>query len=123
MEPVLAAILESGDPERLYMGLSLLVSAASEGREARALAGFGALGPLLDPALEAHTRAVHVIAAEQDAFAHTLAELRDTAFELCGIWGCAAAVQATGVDPARLAGVISTPRFLRDAAGAELIFV
>ena len=31
MDGVLAAILESGDPERLYTGLSLLVSAASEG--------------------------------------------------------------------------------------------
>ena len=44
-----AAILESGELERLYTGLSLLVSAAAEGRPARGLAGFGALGPLLDP--------------------------------------------------------------------------
>ncbi len=57
MEGVLAAILESGDPERLYTGLSLLVSAASAGEEARGLVTFGALGALLDPELEARARA------------------------------------------------------------------
>ena len=36
MGAVLAAILESDDPERLYTGLSLLVCAASAGEEARA---------------------------------------------------------------------------------------
>ena len=36
---MLAVILESADPERLYTGLSLLVSA----EEARGLATFGAL--------------------------------------------------------------------------------
>jgi peroxiredoxin family protein len=51
MEGVLAAILESGEPERLYTGLSLLVSTASAGEEARALIGFGALRALLDPEL------------------------------------------------------------------------
>jgi peroxiredoxin family protein len=128
---VLAAILESGDLERLYTGLSLLVSAASEGRPARGLATFGALGPLLDPDLQARARreAVHVTEAERDAFARTLAELRDAAAELpdCRIWACAAAVQATGADWAtvsqRLAGVTSTPQFLREVAGAQLVVV
>jgi peroxiredoxin family protein len=125
---VLAAILESGDPERLYTGLSLLVSAASEGREARALATFGALGPLLDPDLEARAReARHVVEGEREAFARTLAELRDAALEMCCIWACAAAVQANGADwgeaGERLAGVISIPQFLREAAGAQLVFV
>jgi peroxiredoxin family protein len=128
---VLAAILESGDPERLYTGLSLLVSAASEGRPARGLAMFGALGPLLDPELEARARrgAPHVIEAEREAFARTLAQLRDAARELpdCAIWACAAAVQATGADraevEARLAGITSTPQFLRDVADAQLVVV
>lgn len=128
---MLAAILESRDPERLYSGLSLLVSAASEGRPARGLAMFGALGPLLDPDLEAHAllTAHHVIEAERPAFARTLAQLRDAAAELpdCSIWACAAAVESTGVDradvEARLAGVTSTPQFLRDVAGAQLVFV
>jgi peroxiredoxin family protein len=124
MESVLAAILESDDPERLYTGLSLLVSAASEGREARALVGFGALRVLLAPDLPVPT---HVIEAERDAFARTLAELRDAALELCSVWACAAAVQANGVDWAaadeRLTGVMSTPQFVREAAGAQLVFV
>jgi peroxiredoxin family protein len=128
---VLAAILESGDLERLYTGLSLLVSAASEGRPARGLATFGALGPLLDPDLRERARreATHVTEAEREAFARTLAELRDAAAELpdCRIWACAAAVQATGADwatvSARLEGVTSTPQFLREVAGAQLVVV
>jgi peroxiredoxin family protein len=128
---VLAAILESGDPERLYTGLSLLVSAASNGEPARGLVTFGALGALLDPALEARARATatHVTDAERPAFARTLNELRAAAAELpdCRIWACAAAVQARGADWAtvseRLEGVISTPQFLREVAGAQLVVV
>ena len=48
---MIAAFLESGDLQRLYTGLSLLVSAAAEGRPARALLGFGALEPVLDERL------------------------------------------------------------------------
>jgi peroxiredoxin family protein len=133
MTDVLAAILESGDLQRLYTGLSLLVSAASEGRPARGLATFGALDALLDP--ELYERALRpgaapdVIDAERAAFARTLSELRDAAAALpeCRIWACAAAVQATGAEWAtvseRLAGVISTPQFLRDVAGAQLVVV
>ena len=126
---MLAAILESGDLERLYTGLSLLVSAASEGQPARGQVTFGALGPLLDPDLRERARreAAHVAEAEREAFARTLAELRDAAAELpdCRIWACAAAVQATGADWAtvseRLDGVTSTPQFLREVAGAQLV--
>jgi peroxiredoxin family protein len=127
MEGVLAAILESGDPERLYTGLSLLVSAASAGEEARALATFGALGALLDPELEALARtAPHVIDAERDAFARTLVELRAAVAELpnCRIWACSAAVQTTGATVAApLEGTLSTPGFLRQVAGARLVVV
>jgi peroxiredoxin family protein len=130
MEGVLAAILESGDLERLYTGLSLLVSAASEGRPARGLASFGALGPLLDPQLETHALAApRIVASERAAFARTLAELRDAATSLpdCRIWACAAAVQAIGADwnqvNERLAGVLSTPQFLREVADAQLVVV
>lgn len=118
MEGVLAAILESADPERLYTGLSLL---ASE-EDARGIATFGALGVLLDPDLEARARtAPHVIDVERDAFARTLVELR--AIVAPRIWACTAAVQATGLDPAGLAGVTSMPSFLRDVAGAQLVVV
>jgi peroxiredoxin family protein len=129
----IAAVLESGDLQRLYMGLSLLVSAAADGREARALVGFGALGPLLDERLEG--RALRPDAAPDLAeparatFARSLADLRDTALALpeCRLWACAAAVEGTGLSRAlveeRLDGVLSTPRFLAEVAGAELLFV
>lgn len=113
---MIAVILASGEPERLYTGLSLLVSAAADGRRAIALATFGALEALLaEPP------------AGDDVFSRTLRELRDTAPELVTIWGCAAAVEAAGVDradvEARLDGVLSTPRFLREAREAQLVVV
>jgi peroxiredoxin family protein len=130
---MIAVFLESGELERLYTGLSLLVSAAADGRSARALVGFGALAPLLDERLFARAlrpeAAPDVSEAGREAFARTLAELRDTALALedCRVWACAAAVEATGTDralvEARLHGVLSTPRFLREVAGAELVVV
>ena len=130
---MIAVILESGELERLYTGLSLLVSSAADGRPARALVGFGALAPLLDERLLARAlrpeAAPDVSDAGREAFARTLAELRDTALALedCRVWACAAAVEATGADralvEARLDGVLSTPRFLREVAGADLVVV
>ena len=129
----IAVVLESGELERLYTGLSLLVSAAADGRPARALAGFGALGPLLDERLLARAlrpdAAPDVTELARETFARTLAELRDTALELedCRIWACAAAVEATGVERAAveacLNGVMSVPRFLREVDGAQLVVV
>lgn len=130
---MIAAILESGEPERLYTGLSLLVSAAADGTEARGLVTFGALAALLDDALEARAlapgAAPHVTAAEAEPFARTLAELRAMARELPALrlWACAAAVEATGASraavDAHLHGVMSTPRFLREVEGASLVVV
>jgi peroxiredoxin family protein len=128
---MLAVVLESGDPERLYTGLSLLVSTAAAGEEARGLVTFGALGPLLDDGLEAWARAhaTHVVEAEREPFARTLVELRAAARELpeCRLWACAAALQARGLEwtavEGRLEGVTSTPGFLRDTAGARLVVV
>jgi len=115
---MLAAILESGAPERLYTGLSLLVSTAAEGEPARGLVSFGALGALLtEPDGEA------------GPLGRSLAELRATARELpeLRLWACAAAVDMTGASRAdverRLDGVMSTPRFLRETAGARLVVV
>ena len=128
---MIAAILESGELERVSTGLSLLVSAATAGRPARALATYGALGVLLDEELEARAlaegAAPHVAPEGRAVFARTLVELRAAARELedVRIWACAAAVQATGTDWAlvneRLDGVLSTPRFLAEVAGAELV--
>jgi peroxiredoxin family protein len=130
---MIAAFLESGELERLYTGLSLLVSAAAEGRPARALVGFGAMEPMLDERLLARAlspdSAPAVSHLGREAFAHTLTELRDAALELedCRVWACAAAVEATGVEravvEARLAGVMSVPRFLREVDGAQLVVV
>ena len=130
---MIAAFLESGELQRLYTGLSLLVSAAADGRPARALVGFGALAPMLDDGLMG--RALHAGGAPdvadpgREVFARTLAELRDAALELdgCRVWACAAALEATGTERARvqerLHGVMSTPRFLREVAGAQLVVV
>jgi hypothetical protein len=112
---MLAAILESDDPERLYTALSLLVSAASEGEPARALVGFGALAALFAPPAPRH-----VLEAELDPFTNTLHALRDTALELCDVKACAAAAQATGID--RLP-TISTAQFVSETLGARLVFV
>jgi peroxiredoxin family protein len=115
---MLAAILESGEPTRLYTALSLLVSTAAEGEPARGLASFGALAVLLADPVDG-----------DDPFTRTLAELRRTAAEMdgCEIYACAAAVETTGVDRAevqrKLDGVMSTPRFLRETAGARLVVV
>jgi peroxiredoxin family protein len=130
---MIAAILESGELERLYTGLSLLVSAAAEGRPARGLAAFGALGPLLDEQLAARAlrpdETPHLTEPGRATFARSLTELRDLARELedCRIWACAAAVETTGVSAAeveaRLDGVMSTPRFLREIGDAQLVVV
>ena len=50
---MIAVILASGRLDRLYTGLSLLVSTAAEGETALGLATFAALDPLLDERLEA----------------------------------------------------------------------
>ena len=72
---------------------------------------------------------VDAIARAVGTDARTLTELRDAALELedCRVWACAAAVEATGVEraavEARLAGVMSVPRFLREVDGAQLVVV
>jgi peroxiredoxin family protein len=123
---MIAVILASGEPTRLYTGLSLLVSAASDGEPARGLVTFDALAPMVDPDLEGWAlRSAEV--ADAETFARTLAGLRDAAAELpgCRIWACAAAAETTGVARAeideRLDGVLSTPRFLREIGDARLV--
>jgi peroxiredoxin family protein len=122
---MIAVILASGAPDRLYTGLSLLVATAAEGEPAHGLATFGALGALLREELPPPPAEV----VEPAVFARTLAELRATAAELpaCRLWACAAAVETTGADPeavaARFAGVRSITRFLRETGEARLVVV
>jgi hypothetical protein len=133
---MIAAVLETDEPTRLYSGLSLLVSAASAGRPARGLAGFGTLPLLLLDAEALAARAALPAASPsladgppRERFARSLVELRDLALTLPGLelWACSAALEATGTTRSeverRLAGVCSMDAFLRQAAGAELLFV
>ena len=132
--PALAAIFSTGEPERLYPGLSVLVSTATEGTPCAALASFGALGLLLDPDLLRRAQEPEATPslswAGRETFARSLVELVDTALELDAltVHACSASVETMGIEVADveargLDGVKSTPRFLRDAVGAQLIFV
>jgi peroxiredoxin family protein len=115
----LAAILATGNPAVLYSGLSVLVSTAADGHRCAALASFDALEMLIteaDPVGGADS------AGRGDTFARSLTELRDTAIALesLKIWACAASVDTMEIGPeSRLDGVMSTPRFLRETAGAR----
>ena len=127
----LAAILASGEPEKLYSGLSLLVSSAVDGERCAALASFGGLASMLDPDLLRRAQEPEATPslswAGRETFAKSLVELRDTALDLdtLTIWACSASVETMGLsaDDPPLAGVMSTPRFLRATAGARLIHV
>ena len=126
-------MLSSGEIERFYSGLSMLVSSATDGSRCAALAAFRALDLLLDHDLlqrAAEPEATPSLSwAGRDTFARSLVELRDTALALEGLdlYACAASVETMSFTTAdieeRLAGVMSTPRFLREAQGATLIFV
>ena len=131
--PRLAVVLATGELERLYSGLSLLVSTAAEEVPCAGLAVFGSLALLLDDGLL--QRALEPSGtpslswAGRETFARSLVELRETALELEGLslWACAASVETMGLGAveveARLDGVRSTPRFLRENGAARLVYV
>lgn len=126
-------MISTSELERLYSGLSLLVSTASEGAPCAALASFSGLAALLDDELDSRARETEATPAlswqGRETFARSLTELRDTALELEGlrIWACSASVETMtlteGAVDERLAGVMSTPRFLREVEGATLLVV
>jgi len=122
----LALVLATGDPPRMYSGLSLLVSTAAEGSRCAVLATFRGLELLVAPDLE--RRAVDsgdalLSPVGRETFARSLAELRDTALALdtIDVFACAASSETTLVETDL--PVISTPRFLRETTGAQLLFV
>jgi peroxiredoxin family protein len=132
--PALAAILSTNEPERLYSGLSVLVSTAADGKTTAALASFGALDLILDPDLQRRVQEPEATPsltwAGRETFARSLGELIETALgiEAFTIHACSASIETMGVEPAAvtergLDGVKSTPRFLRDAGTATLLFV
>ena len=130
----LAAILSTNEPERLYSGLSALVSSAADGTPAAALASFGALELILDADLERRVQEPEATPslswAGRETFARSLKELIEAAIalETLTIHACAASIETMGIDAAAvtgrgLDGVKSTPRFLKDAGDATLLFV
>jgi hypothetical protein len=132
--PALAVVLSTREPERLYSGLSVLVTTAADAAPCAALASFGALDLILDPDLLRRVQEPDATPslswAGRETFARSLVELIDTALGLdsVSVHACAASVETMAVEPADieargLDGVKSTPRFLRDTAGARLIFV
>src|SRR3954453_1686427 len=84
--PALAAILSTGEPERLYSGLSALVSTAADGAASAALASFGALDLILDPDLQRRVQEPDATPslswAGRGTFARSLNELVETALAL-----------------------------------------
>lgn len=97
---MLAVILESGEPTRLYTALSLLVSSD----DARGLISFGALPALIEADFEPH-----------------LAALWGTARPAVTLHACAAAVDEHG--SAGPFEVISMPRFLSETKESRLVVV
>ena len=131
--PRLAAVLATGDVERLYSGLSVLVSAAVEGTPCAALLAFGALALVLDPDLPRRAQEPEITPsltwAGRETFCRSLGELRETAagLEPLRLYACSASVETMGLAredvETTLDGIRSTPRFLREAGEARLLFV
>lgn len=131
--PRFAAVLATGELERLYSGLSVLVSTAAEGVPCAALAVFRSLELLLDEGLLQRSldpsNTPSLTWAGRETFARSLVELRETALELpaLAVYACSASVETMGLATEdvelRLDGVRPTPRFLREAGGARLVYV
>jgi peroxiredoxin family protein len=129
----LAAVVSTGELERFYSGMSVLVSAAADGEPCAALATFSGLAIMLDEDLYRRAQEPEATPslswAGRGTFASSLLELRDTALELDSltVYACSASVEAMSVTPLaveeRLTGVMSTPRFLRETQGATFLFV
>jgi hypothetical protein len=129
----LAAVVSTGDLERFYSGLSVLVSTAVDGERCAALAAFSGLDLLLDEDLYRRAQEPEATPslswAGRETFAASLLELRDTAFglESLSLFACSASVESMSLTPLaveeRLVGVMSTPRFLRETRGATFLFV
>jgi hypothetical protein len=118
----LAAIVATGDPLRLYSGLSAVVSSAADTKRCAILLTFRAAQIWSAPELEDPGDRL-LTPAGRDTFARSLLELRDSALSLeaVDVFVCAATSELTLVETDL--PVISTPRFLRETAGAQLFFV
>jgi peroxiredoxin family protein len=122
----LAVVLATGDPARLYSGLSLLVSTAADGARCALLLSFRGLE--LFEAADLDRRAADsgdalLTPVGRETFARSLVELRDTvlALDTIDVHVCSASAETMLVESDL--PLISTPRFLRATAGARLLFV
>ena len=110
-----AAVIATGEPERLYAGLSVLVSRAVDGEDCAVLLSFAGMELFTSPMRTG------------EAFDDSLRALRDQAMELPNVklYVCSATVELGQVEPSMdgLDGVMSTPRFHREAADGCLLFV
>jgi peroxiredoxin family protein len=126
---VTAAIISTSEPERLYSGLSVLVSSAADGEDCSVLLAFSGLALFLDPDLgrlaQETERSPSISLGGRETFGRSLRELRDTALELenLTLYACAASVETMAVEIDALDGVMSTPRFLRENTDSRLIFI
>lgn len=131
--PRLAVVLATGELERFYSGLSLLVSSASEGAPCAALAVFRGLELLLDPELRRRglnpSDTPSLSWSGRETFGRSLHGLRETALQLdaLSLYACSASVDTMGLSATelegRIDGVRSTPRFLRETSEATLLYV
>jgi peroxiredoxin family protein len=122
----LAAVIATGDPARLYSGLSVLVSTAAEGARCALLLSFRGLELFEAPDLDrraAESGDALLSPVGRETFARSLVELRQTvlALDTIEVQICSASAEMTLVETDL--PVTSTPRFLRETAGARLIFV
>ena len=129
---MIAVILASARLERLYTGLSLLVSAAAEDRPAHGLVTFPALAPLLDPQLTAPAlRPDETPTSRSPAARPSRARSPrcSTPPASCPPASCGRAPRSVrprapprrGAGQPGFDGVLSTPRFLHTVAGAQLV--
>jgi hypothetical protein len=119
----LAAILATDDPGELYSALSVLVSTTVDGGPCAALLSFGALALMLDMQIGVEREGEWAPwAHDREAFWRSLYELKRTAIELDGLklWACSASIDTIKVAGGKpFDGIMSTPRFLRETAGAR----
>ena len=110
-----AAVIATGEPQRLYAGLSVLVSKAVDGEDCAALLSFAGMELFTGPLYTG------------TPFDDSLHALRDQAKELPNLklYVCSATAELSQGEPVMdgLDGVMSTPRFLREAAGECVLFV
>jgi peroxiredoxin family protein len=119
-------VLATGDPERLYSGLSLIVSTAAEGARCAVLLSFRGLELFTAKDLERRAEDsgdALLTPVGRETFGRSLVELRDTvlALDTIDVHVCSATSETTLIESDL--PVLSTPRFLRVTQGARLLFV